>query len=179
MNCEPSLADQIRRTGFFCTRCGSCCRETEPGSNLVMVGREEISTIMKSTGLSFEEIVVPYPDRIVEGGRTYTFGWVLRRNGDRCQFLKESGCAIYESRPWICRTYPFMLDEDGLSIHPCEGGGRKRDSADAVGIAFDLCRRYTYEQEQDEKIRSVLQSEVIPADRPVVIDTEGIWEYHG
>jgi Fe-S-cluster containining protein len=90
-----------------------------------MVGREEISTIMKSTGLSFEEIVVPYPDRIVEGGRTYTFGWVLRRNGDRCQFLKESGCAIYESRPWICRTYPFMLDEDGLSIHPCEGGGRR------------------------------------------------------
>jgi len=144
-----------------------------------MVGCEEISKIMTSTGLSFEEIVEPYPDRIVEGDRTYTFGWVLRRNGDRCQFLKESGCAIYESRPWICRTYPFMLDEQGLTIHPCEGTGRNKESADAVGIAFDLCRRYAYEQEQEEKIRSILQSEGIPAGRPVVIDTEGIKEYHG
>ena len=179
MTSSLSLAEQIRGTGFSCRRCGSCCRETEPGSNLVMVGQEEITRIMKATGLSFEEIAEPYPDRICEGDRDYTFGWVLRRIGDRCRFLDGSTCQIYETRPWICRTYPFMLDENGLSVYPCEGIDQDFQTPDAVIIAFDLCRRYAYEREQDEKIRMIIQSETIPAGRPVVIDAEGIKEYHG
>ncbi len=179
MNSSPSLAAQISETGFSCRQCGSCCRETEPGSNLVMVGQEEISRIMQSTGLSFEEIVEPYPDRICEGDRDYTFGWVLRRTGDGCRFLHGSICQIYEDRPWICRTYPFMLDENGLSVHPCEGTGQGIKTPDAVDIAFDLCRRYAYEQEQDERIRMIIQEVTIPAGRPVVIDAEGIKDYHG
>ena len=116
-----------------------------------MVGKEEISDIMEYTGLSFGEIAEPYPDRILEGDLDYTFGWVLRRTGDRCRFLDESSCQIYPVRPWICRTYPFMLDENDLTIHPCEGTGQNTGSADAENIAHDLCRRYAYEQEQDER----------------------------
>ena len=179
MSLLPFLADRIREAGFSCLRCGSCCRETEPGSNLVMVGQEEISDIMELTGLSFGEIAEPYPDRILEGDLDYTFGWVLRRTGDRCRFLDESSCQIYPVRPWICRTYPFMLDENDLTIHPCEGTGQNVGSGDAEKIAQDICRRYAYEQEQDEKIRAIVRSGTIPAGRPVVIDAEGIKDYHG
>ena len=100
-----------------------------------MVGHEEISDIMEHTGLSFGEIAEPYPDRILEGDLDYTFGWVLRRTGDRCRFLDESSCQIYPVRPWICRTYPFVLDENGLTIHPCEGTGQNVGSGDAEKIA--------------------------------------------
>lgn len=179
MSSPPSLAARIRETGFTCLHCGSCCRETEPGSNLVMVGPEEISKIMEYTDLSFEEIVEPYPDRIVEDCLDYTFGWVIRRTGDRCRFLDGTTCQVYPVRPWICRTYPFMLDENGLTIHPCEGTGEENSSRDAENIALDLCRRYAYEQEQDEKIRAIVRSGIIPAGKPVIIDAEGIKDYHG
>lgn len=144
-----------------------------------MVGPEEIYRIMEGSGLSFEEVAEPYPERIRDSGHDYTFGWVIRRKGDHCTFLDKSRCMIYEERPWICRTYPFMLDDAGLSLHPCEGAGTMGETEGALDIAFDLCRRREYEQDQEDKIRTVLSSHAIPAGRPVVIDSEGIKEYHG
>ena len=70
--------------------------------------------IMEGTGLSFEEIVRPYPELIIDSGRQYTFGWVLRHVGDHCMFLKDNCCMIYNFRPWICRTFPFMISEEKL-----------------------------------------------------------------
>lgn len=179
MNPSKSLYDRIRSTGFSCVQCGSCCREIEPGSNLVMVGPEEISSIMEGSGLSFEDIAEPFPDRISESGRDYTFGWVIRRSGNHCRFLDNDRCMIYENRPWICRTYPFMVDDNGLSAYACEGIGTVKDSEEALDLAFDLCKRREYERGQDDKIRNFLSSHVIPAGKPVVIDAEGIKEYHG
>ena len=60
-----------------------------------------------------------------------------------------------------------------------EGTGQNTGSADAENIAHDLCRRYAYEQEQDEKIWAIVRSGTIPAGKPVVIDAEGIKDYHG
>jgi Fe-S-cluster containining protein len=39
----------------------------------------------------------------------------MRKIGGRCMFLQGAGCSIYESRPLICRFYPFCLRraEDG------------------------------------------------------------------
>lgn len=174
-----SLVGAIKETGFSCTRCGTCCKESEPGSNLVMVGPEEISRIIERSGLSFEDIVEPYPDRIQEGGKDYTFGWVLRRKNDQCMFLERNRCIIYEVRPWICQTYPFMLDNSGLSVHPCEGIRTVNHTNDAQEMALNLEKRLEYEQDQDDKILKILSSHSIPAGKPVVIDAEGIKEYHG
>ncbi|MDD1724874.1 MAG: YkgJ family cysteine cluster protein [Methanospirillum sp.] len=173
------MTDQIRDTGFSCLSCGSCCRETEPGSNLVMVGPEEIRRMMDASGLAFEEIVTPYPSKIHDSGREYTFGWVIRRKEDHCMFLRDNTCLIYASRPWICRTYPFMLTEEGLKVHPCLGIGSLKETERPLDLAFTLCMRLDYEQEEEDRIREILQSAIVPEDRPVVIDGEGIKEYYG
>jgi len=176
---ELSLNEQVKQTGFSCLSCGNCCRETEPGSNLVMVSPEEVRRIMVQSGLTFEEIAEPYPEIIHELGHEYTFGWVIRREGDHCMFHSDGRCMVYARRPWICRTYPFMLVECGLEIYPCPGIGSCNSCATSLEITFDLVRRRDYEKKDENRILEIMQSEIVPKGRPVVIDGEGIKEYYG
>ena len=176
---DLSLNEQVKKTGFSCLFCGNCCSETEPGSNLVLVSPEEVRSIMELSGLTFEEIAEPYPEIIHEFGCEYTFGWVIRRVGDNCMFHSDGRCMVYASRPWICRTYPFMLSEDGLEIHPCPGIGSCKSCVTSLEIAFDLVKRRDYEKEDENRILKIMQSEIVPKGQPVVIDGEGIKEYYG
>ncbi|MCX6681643.1 MAG: YkgJ family cysteine cluster protein [Methanoregula sp.] len=120
-----SLTEKITSIGFECRRCGTCCRCVSPDSNLVMVSPGEVRAIIASTGLVWDRIAEPYPATINDrSGARFTLGWYLRRENDRCRFLDEITCTIYNSRPWICRTYPFVLDEDMLVVSSCEGLGQ-------------------------------------------------------
>jgi uncharacterized protein len=177
--CDLSLIKKIEDTGFNCIRCGTCCKENEPGSNIVMIGPEEVRKIMEGTGLSFQEIVRPYPDMINHSGSEYTFGWMIRHSGDHCMFLEDDHCKIYKFRPWICRTYPFMLTENGMEVFPCNGIGKCLKSENSNMIAEYLIQRQAYEKSQEDRIRLILNSNIIPTDRPVVIDEEGIKDYYG
>ena len=40
---------------------------------------------------------------------------VIKMNeGDkRCPFVTETGCKIYNDRPWPCRMYPLNMNDDG------------------------------------------------------------------
>ena len=179
MNITPDqsgLIEEIRETAFICRRCNACCTEREPGSNLVLVSPKEVRVIMAGTGLSFDEIAEPYPDTIREGDREYTFAWALKREGGRCMFLGLDTCSIYEVRPWICRTYPFMLDQGKLIISPCNGTGTgdPDDRDQAAVILHDLLSRQKEEDEENERIAKILPTVCIPPGQRVVIDCEGM-----
>lgn len=171
----------IREKNFTCIRCGACCQETEPDSNMVMVGPDEVRAIMAATSLSFDEVAEPYPDTIREGDREYTFGWVIRRIGDGCQFLKQGRCMIYATRPWICRTYPFMLVQGNLTVSPCNGVGAGTESSDELitQIATDLITREQAELDEERLISEIMTQHSIPAGGLTVIDKDGIRIIHG
>ncbi|HWQ65059.1 MAG TPA: YkgJ family cysteine cluster protein [Methanospirillum sp.] len=174
---DQYLSTEIRKNPFTCIRCGACCREIEQQSNLVLVSPAEVKVIMAATSLTFDEIAEPYPDFIQEGERMYTLGWAIRREGDRCRFLGEYGCLIYQSRPWICRTYPFMIDNENLIVSPCNGIGIDKDAMDPVTVnrlVHDLIDRQQAEKAEEERIAEVLTREQIPAGKLVVIDGEGM-----
>ncbi|WP_245926537.1 YkgJ family cysteine cluster protein [Methanospirillum lacunae] len=174
---DQNISIEIRKTPFTCMRCGACCREIEPGSNLVLVSPAEVRVIMAATSLTFDEIAEPYPDFIHEGKRRYTLGWAIRRDGNRCKFLGEHGCLIYQSRPWICRTYPFMIDNENLMVSPCSGIGTGTDVMDPEIVnrfVQDLIDRQQAEKAEEEHIAEVLTREQIPAGKLVVIDGEGM-----
>lgn len=173
---DQQLYTEIGRTAFTCIRCGVCCRETEPGSNLVLVSPGEVRTIMAATSLTFDEVAEPYPDLIHEGDRRYTLGWAIRREGDRCKFLGEEGCRIYQSRPWICRTYPFMIDNGVLITSPCNGVGTSGCEEPEVinQMIQDLVNRQKAETAEEERIEEVLTKVKIPDGKLVVIDGEGM-----
>jgi len=56
-------------------------------------------------------------------------------------FYTGGGCKIYESRPLICRCYPFLMGELVIDIMHCEEGKSRIDARSAKQIAL-LVKRY-------------------------------------
>ncbi len=141
---EKQLAHEITAIGFKCRNCAQCCR-AEYGDNTVFIFPSEIRRIQEKTGLNRDDFIIPTPsqDRDSEGN-THTFEWILRKNGD-CIFLKEGLCEIYESRPYICKTYPFYLLDGRLMISECEGIGGDISEEESRKLASLLKERYIAE----------------------------------
>jgi Fe-S-cluster containining protein len=174
------LTDDIVRIGFRCTGCGDCCRRVEPGSNLVMAGAPEIRRILQATGGCWDDVALPYPEYIDGPGRSrITFGWCLRHAGDTCAFLGNGRCRIYAARPWICRTYPFMLGDDGLIVSECPGIGGPIGEAEAYVLAVDLLARKHAEDAEHRQVALRYGSAAVPPGMSVVIDSEGVKHIHG
>jgi Fe-S-cluster containining protein len=171
---ESTLAEQIVRIGFSCTRCGDCCRPGAGDDNLVMVFPREIREISEFTGLEVTEVAEPYPDTVaLPGNRIVTFGRVLRRFCGNCRFLSGSLCQVYAVRPSICRTYPFMLEGSGLRVYPCRGLGKPISREDAVRIARDLLTRRAEEEEEIRRIQAVFPT-IPPGPGRFIVDAEGV-----
>jgi len=173
---SEELKERIKKTGFSCSLCGRCCTQLSDNSNLVMVNAPEIRRIMEGTGLSWDKIAEPYPE-ILDGpnGEKFTFAWCLKRSGDKCHFLDEnSRCTIYEFRPLICRTYPFMLEGSELLVFDCPGTGAAMSEGEAEGIAEELIQRALFEQEEFEKIKEIFGSAGLSGDKMNIIDSEGV-----
>jgi uncharacterized protein len=170
-----ALARKIGAIGFTCTNCGDCCRGVGEDGSLVMVGRAEGRLVAGAADLPFHEAAVPFPGEVVVSGRPCRLGWALARNGDgACRFHDGDRCAVYAARPWICRTYPFMLDGEKLVVSECPGLGAAVSEADARALAADLLRRRAAEEDEAGRLRRVIDTAAIPTDGTVVVDAEGV-----
>ena len=135
---------------------------------------------MQGTDLSWHNIVIPYPEYIIEQGQKLTFGWALRHAQGQCIFLQDKNCTIYHVRPWICKTYPFMLDQESIIISTCEGLHSQNfpDPLTIEQLVQDLFARRCAEEEEEAQIAYWYH---IFANTPsetkaaiIVIDSEGI-----
>jgi Fe-S-cluster containining protein len=172
---EGGLAGLLEILGFSCIRCGECCRGESWDDHLVLVAPHEVREIISASGEQWEEVAEPFPFFIPHGeAGSHTFEWCLQRKGTRCRFLgKEGGCDIYSARPWICRTYPFVLEGGDLLVYSCPGLGQEITLAEAEVLAADLSARERFEREEEDRVRSVLAGTPLPPER-VVIDGEGV-----
>lgn len=171
---HEELADRLREIGFSCTRCGACCRGTGADENLVMVTPGEIELLEAGTGQPADNFTGPYPEFIpMPDGGSMTFEHCLSRTPAGCVFLSGSTCTAYSCRPWICRTYPFMLDGDELVVFPCEGLGREMTGKKARDLALLLARRREAEREEEEAVSTVLASVRVPRGSRVLVDGRG------
>jgi Fe-S-cluster containining protein len=144
---RKNILKTIEDACFSCLRCGKCCERTED-DNSVYILPEEIEKI-ETKGFLKNDFILPLlpdfyetnemfqnsafidmlqslSDQTDESGRIHTFGWMLQRNKDgSCIFLESESkkCMVYDVRPALCRTYPFFMDENGVSKCECEGIG--------------------------------------------------------
>lgn len=141
---ENRLADKIRAVGFKCKLCAKCCR-SDFGDNTVALFPFEIRKICEKTGKKAMEVAVPTPsdDKDIKGN-IHTFEWVMRKNHD-CIFLKNGRCEIYEIRPYICKTYPFYLQDGNLEVCECDGLGEQITQEESLKLAALLKERYITE----------------------------------
>ncbi|MBR1369173.1 hypothetical protein RJ53_06570 [Methanocalculus chunghsingensis] len=174
------LAGAIKEIGFACTGCGGCCTGDEEQSR-VIISPDEIGEILEATAMGRNDIAAPYPEFIdANDGRRFTFAWCLRMKDERCIFLSpDKRCSIYQVRPWICRTYPFMLEGGELVISDCPGLGGDITEADARSLATALLKREEAEEREEQVIRKIFSESSIPAGETVVFDSQGMWSIHG
>lgn len=174
------VTDRVGSIGFECRECSACCRRVAEDSNLVIVSPAEVRAIMAATGMAWDEVAEPYPDFIDAGnGGEYTLAWCIRRTADACIFLRNGRCSIYANRPWICRTYPFMLDGDDLLVSECPGIGVPLFPGAARDLAAELCRRQAAEAAEEAGVRAVYRRVRVPPGERVVIDSEGVKVIYG
>ncbi|MDT8357093.1 MAG: YkgJ family cysteine cluster protein [Methanomicrobiaceae archaeon] len=179
MDALTSIAGEIRKTGFACTRCGDCCRDHPDAAFRVLVGAKEVRRIMAVSGRGWESCADPYPEFLTsESGCRITFAWVLQKREGSCRFFEEGGCSIYQGRPEICRTYPFMLTDEGLAVFECRGLGGEISWEDAYHLAGTLLSRKIRGEQEEKEIRRHFSREVLPPEGCVVIDSEGAKPVH-
>lgn len=171
---EHILAARLQEIGFRCRHCGECCMGGE--GNIVMVMPPEIRWLQSATGCSPGDLVEPYPERVsLACGTSIAFGWALRRGCDgNCLFHHGDRCEVYPARPWICRTYPFVLDGEELRVSSCAGIGEPMGREEALEMARNLLMRREEERSEVEKVRSVLSKAGFPAGGSLLVDSEGV-----
>jgi Fe-S-cluster containining protein len=92
---------------FRCSRCTRCCGDTETRIRHVLLLEQEVERISEITS----KPVKAFSRRIL-GNEPYVYE--MRKGKDtKCIFLDQETCAIYASRPLICRFYPFELKPEG------------------------------------------------------------------
>ncbi|MFB3766459.1 MAG: YkgJ family cysteine cluster protein [Methanotrichaceae archaeon] len=134
-----SLASQIRQIGFECKRCGECCTGED---NSVVVFPFEIRNLQKATDEPQHEIAEPPSDgEWDESGNFHTLEWRLKKEKGSCKFYTDEECKCYGSRPLLCRTYPFYLDDGVLCFSECKGLGLKIGKKESEEIAAGLIER--------------------------------------
>jgi hypothetical protein len=147
------LADAVEAVGFECTRCGACCKgydgAEEDGDgdgegrepHTATVFPDEVRELEAATGEAWRDVARPMPFGLddADGATGETFEWALQTDacGD-CTFYAEGddgrgACTVHDSRPLICRTYPFSVALSGTS-HPM---GAAVDSVDLGGDTPD------------------------------------------
>jgi len=100
------LAAQIEKIGFQCQECKECCRGID---NSVIVFPFEIRRILEATGQKWLEAVEPPQEGEWDSkGCFHTLEWRLKKKEGSCQFCRDDGCGIYQARPLLCSTYPFI-----------------------------------------------------------------------
>ena len=97
---------------FECNGCGLCCGDTPQKERHILLLASEANKISAETHLLIEEFAKEITDR---GPYVYE----MNKPNNKCFFLKNNRCSIYESRPLICQYYPFELrfnSERGIHV---------------------------------------------------------------
>ncbi len=180
MTSLQEIAGAIRRIGFTCRGCGTCCGPSGDDTGRVLVSPPEIRALLAASGDEWDDAVEPYPEWIdgPEESR-YTLAWCLKQGENGCRFQAGGRCRIYSARPWICRTYPFMLDGNRLLVSDCPGLGGPIAEEDAYTLALMLMDRQIAEFSEGERLKPHIAHACIPSGTQVVIDSEGVKVLHG
>jgi Fe-S-cluster containining protein len=139
-------ADEVRRIGFECIRCGECCRGED---NSVLAFPHEIKRIISATGEKWLHVAEPPSTGEWDcDGNFHTLEWRLRRKDDNCKYYSDNGCLIYSARPALCMTYPFYLEDGLLKFSECSGLGKQISTEASIALAQKIVERYITEIEE-------------------------------
>ncbi len=93
----------------YCLSCQGCCRFSQQDSVwLPCLLNEEIENLLKKN----------FPPSLISQEKKIRCEPYLGENNFICSFLepRENKCQIYAFRPFECRLYPFLINQEGKEI---------------------------------------------------------------
>jgi len=115
----------LKPVKFKCTRCGTfCCHLGSPELTI-----EDFNAVQKKFGKNLEDYLEKREIKIRPEDMLLPYGFKTV-NDSECIFFrrgrdKKSQCEIYEIRPLLCRTFPFVFKQEGdkisIEVIPCPG----------------------------------------------------------
>ena len=86
-----------------------CCQDIT-----IVLSPYDVLRMKNALGISSDEFLDEYT-LIIRRENLLIPMIVIKMNEDdkRCPFVTESGCKIYNDRPWPCRMYPLNMNDDG------------------------------------------------------------------
>ncbi|MBC8497962.1 YkgJ family cysteine cluster protein [Candidatus Bathyarchaeota archaeon] len=117
---------------FRCLRCGECCRRLLIGSRLI---RKGLPLFPDERGLFPGGLIKPgvgigHPDKPDFRVISYQMTEMV------CPHLDEGSCGIWEARPVVCRTYPYM------PVITQGGYVTKEASLECTSLMMEAARRH-------------------------------------
>jgi Fe-S-cluster containining protein len=94
-----------------CQRCTLCCKDSFKHIRHIKLLRQEGIALSRKIKIPIERFTIPTLDKI--------YSHEILKNNGKCIFLKDDVCKIYDSRPLVCRFYPFemkLIEKDVYQI---------------------------------------------------------------
>ncbi|MGI6472485.1 MAG: YkgJ family cysteine cluster protein [Candidatus Methanomethylophilaceae archaeon] len=82
---------------FPCEECGRCCHQ-----ELITLLPEEVDRVSSASGVPLGEFMSSYVG-VAGDGR------IMLLKTNPCAFLKKEKCSIWDSRPQICKDFPYLV----------------------------------------------------------------------
>lgn len=164
---------------FRCHSCGHCCTEViclPTPWDVIRIARE-----IGQNPYKFLEFITPEdidgvekndPTWLKVGKKKYMMA--LRRYETGCHFLdKETKyCTIYESRPLLCRLFPFKLEETragdfkGFSLHKDVGCPKNRDGVMQTAPLYEIYLEDSLHHEDYDALVAAFNEKDYPGKKP-------------
>ncbi len=111
----------VRKVRFKCIKCGNCCRDK---NTIVTITNRDTIRLVNHLKCDLKELLQKYvgfyqvrkelENRLVFPAistfRGNAFLGLRKKDDGSCVFLKGNLCGIYEGRPMVCRSFPFVFE---------------------------------------------------------------------
>jgi Fe-S-cluster containining protein len=105
--CRIDLLKSLQES-FICKRCGDCCTKQES----IAFTERDIKNVSNKKNLSPQEFIERYGLGLVSNPGNLEFYRLPTRTIGGCPFYSDKACSIYDSRPQVCRGFPFLTPEN-------------------------------------------------------------------
>ena len=161
---------------FKCHSCAHCCTEVvclpspwDVRRIVHMTDADPFDFLEFLTAEELEDVDADDPTWLEVGDERYMMA-LKRDETEGCHFLNKQTkrCTIYEARPFLCRLYPFKVEEDkdgnflGFSLHKDVGCPKHQDGEVAVGPLHDMNIQDDLNQEDYHELVEIFNSKNYP-----------------